>query len=86
MEKTNGKEQEFYKEKTWEELDNKLKNFDYTYEFSDDHRTWTEWRKKEEELRKLIRSMAKIGIQRTTDLIIKHESEHGTNFLNEVRK
>ncbi len=68
------------------ELESKLKNFDYTYEFSDDARIHRNGRFNEMQIREKIRAMIKEGYSRELikSMIQKNKSEHGTQFIGEL--
>jgi len=66
--------------KILEHLGDELKTFDYTYEFSDDHRVWQRWTKKKKAVQYLINELAKIERVKVLKLINKYKSECGTQF------
>ena len=67
-------------ETLWEELEIMLRNFDYTYMMSDDHRVWTTGVNREKEIAEKIQEMAEIDAVRTQQLIDKYKEEYGTQF------
>jgi len=64
----------------WQELEANLKQFDYTYMFSDDHRTWLNGNMHEKAINQLISSLVVYDKTRVQGLIDTYKSQYGTQF------
>lgn len=64
----------------FQELEKKLKIFDYTYMMSDDHRCWVSGEAQLKIVDKMIQDCAEIDKEKTEDLITKYKQEYGTQF------
>jgi hypothetical protein len=68
-------------------IEKRLKDHDYTYENSDDHRYWVAGTKDKEDIRAIIKNHLVTFPEdkaHIIQLIIKHRSsEYGTNFIIE---
>lgn len=67
-------------ERSFIELDKSLKNFDYTYDYSDDHRVYREGRAEQNRISQEIEKLKQIDEKRVLELIFKHKHNHGVQF------
>jgi len=67
-------------ERSFIELDKSLKNFDYTYDYSDDHRVYREGRAEQNRISQEIEKLKLIDEKRVIEMIEKHKHKHGVQF------
>ena len=69
----------------WTELEQNLMSHDYTYEFSDDFRVWTEGTKHKEYIKSLLIEAIKEDRDKALFLIEQYASKYGTNFKEVIK-
>ncbi len=74
-----------YDEEFWKLLKRRLRMFDRTYEFSDDHSVWRKWKAEEKSIERQIVEALDVDRERTILLVDKYNkgSEYGTKFTIE---
>lgn len=73
---------------TLQEIEERLKKHDYTYEMSDDFRYWKSGTADKEEITKMILEHLKANpddFDLIVGLIIKYRQEYGTDFIGECK-
>lgn len=70
----------------FEELEKRCESFDWTYPFSDDHRSWVAGENAKYALGQLIRECEAINKKRTREIVLKHQPEYGVCFYTQKQK